>query len=115
MRLDVGSIAEASTAQFEFVAETFDCNDSMRSTCPGVIEVVSAKLVYTNPTLDYSLLKVDGAVARKYGYLQATPVAPVVNLPVYVPQHPRGGCKLISFLDSTSRGPVTITSLQTAG
>ncbi|RHY47168.1 hypothetical protein DYB34_005053 [Aphanomyces astaci] len=63
----IGSIAEASTAQFEFVAETFDCNDSMRSTCPGVIEVVSAKLVYTNPTLDYSLLKVDGAVARKYG------------------------------------------------
>ncbi|RHY28228.1 hypothetical protein DYB32_006122 [Aphanomyces invadans] len=79
----IGSVAEATTAQFEFVAETFDCDASMRSTCPGSIEVMSAKLVFTNPALDYTLLKLDAAVAQKYGFLQTTEVPAGVGMPVY--------------------------------
>ncbi|KAF0683745.1 Aste57867_24215 [Aphanomyces stellatus] len=113
----IGNVADAKTAQFEFLAEAFDCNAAIASTCPGVVEAISATFITTNVTLDYTLLKLNKSLAIKYGYLQATsPTTRIaIGLPIYIPQHPRGGCKLISSVDDDKASPVRLTSLQTPG
>ncbi|EQC34974.1 hypothetical protein SDRG_07770 [Saprolegnia diclina VS20] len=110
----IGSEADALSAQFQFVAESYLCQGKRDGMCAGVTEAITATLIYTNATLDYSLVKLQGDLPAKYGYLQAAPRPATVGMPVYMPQHPRGGCKLLSYLNDDNQF-TSISSLAASG
>jgi hypothetical protein len=130
----LGNVVQAKSAQFEFLKESHNCSTPARALCreAGRVEAVSAELITTNAALDYTLLKLDARLARTYGYFQAHDINNNYNIidkdemnarhhhypsltvgsPVYMPQHPRGGCKLISYLnDDTPSKPTVITAM----
>nr|AIG55863.1 secreted protein [Achlya hypogyna] len=109
-----GSQSDADNTQFQFVAESYLCDGILGAVCPGVTEAMSATLVRTNARLDYALLKLNAALPAKYGYLQASTASISVGTAIYIPQHPRAGCKLISNLDD-SKAPTTVTSINAPG
>ncbi|OQR93928.1 hypothetical protein ACHHYP_02089 [Achlya hypogyna] len=110
----IGSQSDADNTQFQFVAESYLCDGILGAVCPGVTEAMSATLVRTNARLDYALLKLNAALPAKYGYLQASTASISVGTAIYIPQHPRAGCKLISNLDD-SKAPTTVTSINAPG
>ncbi|CAK4687389.1 hypothetical protein LEN26_007571 [Aphanomyces euteiches] len=108
----IATQAQAASAQFEFIADSTACNGALTTTCPGVVEAITSKLIMTNAALDYSLVRLNASLVAKYGYLQASRTPAFVGQPVYVPQHPRGGCKLVSYItDAATKKPVVITRL----
>ncbi|KDO34499.1 hypothetical protein SPRG_00562 [Saprolegnia parasitica CBS 223.65] len=110
----IGSEADALNAQFQFVAESYLCSGNRNGVCAGVTEAITATLIYTNATLDFTLVKLRADLPAKYGYLQAAPSPASVGMRVYMPQHPRGGCKLLSYLNDDDQF-TTISSLATPG
>nr|AIG55534.1 secreted protein [Thraustotheca clavata] len=113
----IGNALDAKLAQFEFLAEATWCEANIEALCSGIVSTVTATWVTTNSILDYTLLLLStgSELVQKYGYLQVDPYLQLaVSQPIYIPQHPRGGCKLNSFqnqlLEQTS-----ITSLEGKG
>ena len=99
--------------------EAFSCNAPQRALCKetGIVEAVSAAFITTNYNLDYTLLKLDATLAAKYGYLQARTTPVSTGTSVYMPQHARGGCKLISFQNDQippRNTQITATNIMTA-
>ncbi|KAF0683746.1 Aste57867_24216 [Aphanomyces stellatus] len=97
--LRLGSVDDARTAQFEFAADAPWCQSSLSVTCGGVTEAITSTWITSNSALDYTLLRLPPSftsLVQRYGYLRATTEAPAVGTPIYIPQHPRGGCKLVS-------------------
>ncbi|CAK4717389.1 unnamed protein product [Aphanomyces euteiches] len=92
----VGSPEDARRVQFEFKAESPWCQAHRDVTCSGIPEATTATWLASNEALDYTLLQLPREIPARYGYLQAGSQPITVGTPVYIPQHPRGGCKLIS-------------------
>ncbi|CAK4260399.1 unnamed protein product [Aphanomyces euteiches] len=114
----IGNAATAKNVQFEFAAECATCSDpnnTKQLACPGVTVATSAQFIYTSQTLDFTLVKLNlksGVSLSKYGYLQARESGPVLNEPIYIPQHPGGKpTRLATVLDSGKVGTVESLSI----
>ncbi|CAK4634287.1 unnamed protein product [Aphanomyces euteiches] len=121
----IGDAATAKDIQFEFGAECKTCSDpnnTVQLACAGETVATSAHFIYTSIDNDYTLVKLNlksGVDLSKYGYLQARESGPVLNEPIYIPQHPGGKpTRLATVLDSGKVGTVeslSIASCQSAG
>ncbi|KAF0700873.1 Aste57867_8625 [Aphanomyces stellatus] len=116
----IGDAATAANIQFEFGAECKTCDDPnnvQQLACPGETVASSAKFVYTNIAADFTLVKLNlksGVDLTKYGYLQARESGPVLNEPIYIPQHPAGKpTRIATVLDNGSIGTVESFSINT--
>jgi len=97
----IGSASAASDVQVELSAEGA-CDDSCNDVqlgCPGTIVSTSSKLVTTNKSLDYALIKLNlnsGASLSSYGYLKFRSTGATLGEKIYIPQHPNGNAKRIA-------------------
>jgi hypothetical protein len=106
--------ATASNIWVEFMGQSDDCASPCHSRvdCPGVIEAMTATLVKTDDSLDYSLLKLPGNFSDDYGYLQLRVPGPKLGERVYIPYYDFAAGKRIALLsDRYEAGvPSRITS-----
>lgn len=101
----VPSQSTANNIDFEFMAEGPDCATSCQSAlaCPGTIEASGGTLVAVDAALDYALLDPDTSVAfntdlaETYGFLQLRPSGAVLDEQIYIPGHPAGWGKRVSY------------------
>jgi len=103
---------DANNTDYEFMAEGATCgtNCSGWFSCPGTVEASSGILVRTNTSLDYSLILLPVNLTANYGYLQFRSGLPSIDEQIYIPQHPGGKGKQITFFDDQSLGSCRIFS-----
>jgi len=87
----------ADTAEVIFDYEKNECNSGITSYSISTLEV---DYLTGNSSLDFSLLKLYDNPAPECGYLEISTRYPLVDEPIYIIQHPGGGPKQISVLNS---------------
>ncbi|ETV64485.1 hypothetical protein H257_18629 [Aphanomyces astaci] len=113
----IGSAADAATAIAEFGAEcatATDPNNGIKGACVGTYVSNSSTLIITDPTLDFTLVKLNvnhGINITQFGYLQARDSAVHMNDPIYITGHPGAKPKRITYLSDDGKSPrITNTS-----
>lgn len=96
-----------ANTEFDFLAEGEECdtNCAEKGACSTTRAVRNAVMVAKNSELDYALLKLpDGEqLASIYGYFSLQSTKALVGQSIYVPQHPQGHGKSISFQDESGK------------
>ncbi|KAF0704266.1 Aste57867_7395 [Aphanomyces stellatus] len=115
----IANSEEAKHTTVEFGAECKTCNDPANNKpkgCAGVQVTNSTTLVFTDYTLDFSLVKVDVsdsvALVAKYGYLQARDGPAILDEPIYIMGHPGFKPKRFSVFNDDGK-PTKITNTST--
>jgi PKD repeat protein len=105
----------ANNTEYEFDAEGETCETDCSEVfaCLGPTEAVSAELIKTDATLDYTLLRLPVNLTAKYGYMQIRETGGIVGEQIYIPQHPGAKGKQLAVEDdqsSTGLGKISGTS-----
>ncbi|RQM31003.1 hypothetical protein B5M09_013740 [Aphanomyces astaci] len=104
-----------ATARLEFGSECSTCADpdnNVKGACIGAIVANSTTLVFTDKSLDMTLLKLNlnpGVNLTQYGYLQSRAVNASLDEQIYILGHPQGNPKRISYLNDDGQA-VRITN-----
>ncbi|RHY45468.1 hypothetical protein DYB30_003324 [Aphanomyces astaci] len=115
----VGTQASASVVIAEFGAEcatATDPNNNVKGACVGTYVSNSSTLIITEPSLDFTLLKLNvnpGINITKFGYLQARESAVPLDDPIYIVGHPGARPKHITYVSDDGKAP-RITNTSTA-
>ncbi|MEO0814349.1 MAG: trypsin-like peptidase domain-containing protein, partial [Myxococcota bacterium] len=93
----IGSAESALNTDYEFMAETSECDGSTA----GESRIFSGgELLATSVPLDYSLIRVNGTPSDEFGYLEIDDRVARVGEPIYIAGHP-GGRRKEMTLEST--------------
>ncbi|ETV66022.1 hypothetical protein H257_17370 [Aphanomyces astaci] len=106
---------KANQTRVEFGSECSTCADpdnNVKGACIGAIVANSTTLVFTDKSLDMTLLKLNlnpGVNLTQYGYLQSRAVNASLDEQIYILGHPQGNPKRISYLNDDGQA-VRITN-----
>ncbi|RHY02785.1 hypothetical protein DYB37_013829 [Aphanomyces astaci] len=106
---------KANQTRVEFGSECSTCADpdnNVKGACIGAIVANSTTLVFTDKSLDMTLLKLNlnpGVNLTQYGYLQSRAANASLDEQIYILGHPRGNPKRISYLNDDGQA-VRITN-----
>ena len=103
----IGSQADASDTDFEFMAEGATCATSCASWlgCPGTVVASNSTLVQTSANEDYALVQLPTNPTGTYGYLQLRPAGAAIGERMYLLGHPAAWGKRFSVASTASQDP----------
>lgn len=98
----ISSQSEASSADFDFGAETTSCSGTNSEGCCGGTVYSGSTLIRDSSSKDYALLQLSSDAASSFGFLEVDDRDPVVGEQIYILQHAFGGAKRISLYSDQS-------------
>lgn len=114
----ISNSQDAHNTKVEFLAESSSCDGNTtcnsRGGCPGPVSVAGTTLVAVSRDLDYALVRLGlndtnanfTGLYKKTGYLQLRGSGAKINEDIYIPQHPLGHGKRLSWLYNGQPGRV---------
>jgi len=102
----IGGNSELVKTDFQFMAEGATCNANKNSVA-GYDVYDGIEIVKRNYQKDYTLVRLDGDPASKYGYFEIDNRIAQKGEPIFIPGHPKGRAKQFALTDSHPNSGVT--------
>ena len=110
----INSSREALNTDYEFGAEATTCGSANCQLCyPGTV-YDGQELIRYSSALDYSLIRLAGAPASSWGYLEIDDRVARLDEEIYMPQHPAGYAKQFGIVDTSETDGVCRVATITA-
>jgi hypothetical protein len=102
----INSSREALNTDYEFGAEAPDCGSANCQLCFTGTVYDGQELIRYSSALDYSLIRLAGAPASSWGYLEIDDRVANRDEEIYMPQHPGGFAKVFGIDDTAETSGV---------